>query len=450
MCRERVKTGMPRETPAFDPAPAGRAIERDWRALCDGIGERRAGTGGERLAAEFIRRGLRSAGLADARIEAFPCGGPRRSSARAEARVGGKWIRVEAAPVVGAPSTPGRRPIEAELVWLELPEEERLLRPGSLRGRVLAWFGPMPTAVATHRRLMAAQPAAVIHVDERLPFPWVKHDGVYPYWARRHGMPPMLTVPYADAWRWRRAGVGRLRVQVTVDQGAAESRNVVAALPGSDPALPAIALMAHHDTQRGNPGADDNASGVVCLLALARALAPLRLRRTVRFLSFGTEEQLSVGSMEHARRHGVTPADIGLVINFDSVASPLGHFVLSVAGGIALARAAERALRARGLATQTRREVTPFADQFPFNAAGIPSLFFMRANFPGGRWQHHSAHDNLENVSVAPVLRLLAAAAPFIAGLARRARWPFPATLPPEQLREARRLGRELFGVRFR
>ncbi|HWA86574.1 MAG TPA: M28 family peptidase [Opitutus sp.] len=430
----------------FSTAAARNAIARDWKRLCADIGERRAGTDQERRAAEYVARQFRAGGMEDVSLEAFPCTGLRKATAEVHAHEGNRWRRVEAAPLVGAPATRGRRPIEAELVWLELPEEAGRLRPGSLAGHILAWFGPLPTDVSVHRRLLAARPAAVIHVDERLPFSWVKNDGVYPFWVRRHGMPPTLTVPYFDAWRWRRDGVRRLRVRVTVDQADALSHNVVAVLPGTEPSLPGISLTAHHDTQCGNPGADDNASGVVCLLALARALAPMRRRRAVRFISFGTEEQLSVGSDFHVRRHRVTTADTGLVVNFDSVSSPLGHFGLSVAGDDALARHAGRALAGRGLAAQVQREITPFADQFPFNRAGVPSLYFFRSNFPGGRWQHHSRHDTLENVSLATVARLLDGAAPLIAGLAVSRRWPFSPSLPADQRKMAGKLGRELFG----
>lgn len=421
-------------------------MERDWRKLCADIGERRAGTDQERHAADFIAGQFRSSGLRDVGLEAFPCTSLRHAKAEVHEQNGKRWRRVDAAPLVGAPATPGRRAIDAELVWLELPEEAHRLRKGSLDGRILAWFGPLPTDVAVHRRLLAACPAAVIHIDERLPFPWVKNDGVYPFWASRHGMPPTLTVPYVDAWRWRRDGVKRLRVRVTVNQVGTQSHNVVATLPGTEPALPALALTAHHDTQCNNPGADDNGSGVICLLALARALAPVRLRRTVRFLSFGTEEQLSVGADYHVQRHRIAPGDTGLVVNFDSVSSPLGHFGLSVAGDDSLVRHAVRALMKRGLAVQVQREITPFADQFPFNRVGVPSLYFFRSNFPGGRWQHHSRHDTLENVSLVPVSRLLDATAPLIAALAARREWPFSLTLPADQRRIARKLGRELFG----
>lgn len=421
-------------------------ISRDWQVLCRDIGERRAGTAEEQRAAEYVARRFTEAGASRVTTEKFPCTSRRSSIVEVDERHGRGWRRLESASLVGAPGTPGGRPVTGELAWLELPENGPRLRPGSLRNRIVAIFGPLPTSVQLHRRLVAAAPLAVVHVDERLPFAWTKNDGVYPHWVRRFGMPPTVTVPYTDAWRWRRDGMRELKIRVVIDQPPAESQNVIAEFAGTSPGLPAIALTAHHDTQCANVGADDNASGVVALLALARVLARTRRRRSVRLISFGAEEQLSVGSFAYVSRHRIRPDQVGFVINFDSVSSPLGHWVMSLAGDPALARFASRRLAARDLDVAITPEVIPFSDQFPFNRVGVPSVWFMRTNSSGGRWQHHSAHDSLENVSVEEVRRLLAAVHPFAEELARSAKWPFAAQLPAAQLATARRIGRELFG----
>ncbi len=423
-------------------------LRRDWRVLCADIGERLAGTEAEGRAAAYIAAGLRAAGCTGVREETFPCASLRGASVALSVLERRRWRRVDAVPLVGAPGTPGGRIVEADVVWVDSPEGVHRLRPGSLCGRIAAWFGPLPARLEHHRRLVAAKPVAVLQVDERLPFTWTKQDGVYPYWAKAHGMPPTFAVPYLEAWRWRRDGIGRVRLAATVDLRRARSQNVIAELPGDDTRLPAVVVTAHHDTQAGNPGADDNASGVVALLELARVLAPAPRARTVRFISFGAEEQLSVGAAAYLRRHGAAvPRTSGLVVNFDSVASPLGHFEMWCVGEATLEKAAVRAFAREGLDVVPRREVTPFVDNFPFNRAGVPSLWFMRANFPGGRWQHHSPHDTLKHVSVAELVRLLRGVTPFVQRLAAAARWPFAATVPAGQRREARRTSRELFGV---
>lgn len=420
---------------------------QDWRALCATIGERRAGTAAEARAAAYIADRFHETG-AQVLIEPFPCRSLRRADVEAHVRLGrpARWQRVEATALVGAPGTPRGRAVTGDMVWLELPENARRIARGALRGKIAMVFGPLPTDVDAHKRLLAAEPLAVVHVDDRLPFTWTKNDGVYPHWADTYGMPPTLAVPYLDAWRWRRDGVRQLRVRIDLELAPAESQNVVAEFPGTAPDLPAIALTAHHDTQCGNEGADDNASGVVALLALARALQGKRLARTIRLISFGTEEQLSVGSAAYVRQHRTRPRDTGLVINFDSVSSPLGHWGAYVTGAEPFARFAIDQLARRGLDLDVHRELIPFSDHFPFNRVGIPSLWFMRTNSPGGRWQHHSPHDTLENVSAAEVQHLLTAVHPLVLRLARATKWPFPTKLPSAQLAEAKKIGRNLFG----
>lgn len=136
----------------------------------------------------------------------------------------------------------------------------------------------------------------------------------------------------------------------------------------------------------------------------------------------------------------------GLVINFDSVSSPLGHCELSCVGSGALAKKAVVVLSHHGVDTVLRRDVTPFVDNFPFNVAGVPSLYFGRANCSAGRWQHHSRHDTLENVSVDAVVRLLTGVTPLIEQLTHGGSWTFSTELPADQQTLARRLGRDLFG----
>jgi hypothetical protein len=83
----------------------------------------------------------------------------------------------------------------------------------------------------------------------------------------------------------------RMHAQVTAGQHAGVYEVVTATIPGSDPRLAAeeIAFSCHLDHQR--PGANDNASGCVTILEVARALQKLiadeslaRPARTIRFI----------------------------------------------------------------------------------------------------------------------------------------------------------------------
>jgi Iap family predicted aminopeptidase len=348
-----------------------------------------------------------------------------------------------------SPGTPGHRAVEGDLVWVEMPEQaDRLFQP-ALRGKIVVLFGPMPTRADLHQRLVKCKPAAVIHVDDRLPFTWVKDDGCYPVWARQYGMPPTVTIPYQLAWALRKQGANRARVRVVAELRDAHSQNVVGEIPGRRPDLPLVLLGAHHDTQCNNCGADDNASGVVALLELAALLGVRRPLRTIRLVSFGAEEQLSVGSACYAIKHRKEMSGIGVVLNFDSVSSPLGHHGVIRAGTAAFGSWLMRALARGGLEARESLAPMPFADHFPFSIFGVPAVTFLRSNMDSGmRWQHHSSQDNLDNVSVAELGRIVAAVANITSALAGAERWPFTRGVAVEQRAETARMGKELFGIR--
>lgn len=67
-------------------------------------------------------------------------------------------------------------------------------------------------------------------------------------------------------------------------------RNIIAEVPGAENDDEVLVVGAHYDTAEGTPGADDNASGLACLLELARMTAASPAKRTVRFAAFCLEE----------------------------------------------------------------------------------------------------------------------------------------------------------------
>jgi hypothetical protein len=113
-------------------------------------------------------------------------------------------------------------------------------------------------------------------------------------------IPAAGSTGYRQRWSWRGGEPERL-LPLT---------NLVAAVPGSDPELAPVLVMAHldhlgrgwPDVRSGNegrihPGADDNASGVAVLLDLARAMASEPPRpRTVLFAFVTGEEAGRLGS----------------------------------------------------------------------------------------------------------------------------------------------------------
>jgi hypothetical protein len=94
--------------------------------------------------------------------------------------------------------------------------------------------------------------------------------------------------------------------------------NLIYRVAGRDSRLPAILLVAHHDSVPTSPGASDNGAAVAALLETARALAngPV-LRRDIYLLFTDSEESGLLGAQAFVREHAVAKA-VGLELNFEA------------------------------------------------------------------------------------------------------------------------------------
>ncbi|MDA0667583.1 MAG: M20/M25/M40 family metallo-hydrolase [Planctomycetota bacterium] len=110
-------------------------------------------------------------------------------------------------------------------------------------------------------------------------------------------------------------------VFTTGDNQPVQQINLLATIPGTKNPNRILEISAHHDTVPGTVGADDNTSGVMVLLELARLLQQHRPEYTVRLCFFAAEEIGLRGSYEHVRRmldSGEVNQVFGL-INMDTV-----------------------------------------------------------------------------------------------------------------------------------
>lgn len=102
--------------------------------------------------------------------------------------------------------------------------------------------------------------------------------------------------------------------------------NVEATLDGGARAREIVVIGAHYDTAAGAPGADDNASGVAALLAIARTLglAKHRPARTVRFVAFVNEEppyfwNAEMGSLVYAKACKARGDDVVAMLSLETL-----------------------------------------------------------------------------------------------------------------------------------
>ncbi len=102
-----------------------------------------------------------------------------------------------------------------------------------------------------------------------------------------------------------------------------EVANLEIELPGRSPEL--VVIGAHYDTCMGNPGADDNASGVAALLELSRLLAGASFDRTIRLVAFVNEEppyfrdDEAMGSRVYARGLREAGHEVSAMLSLESI-----------------------------------------------------------------------------------------------------------------------------------
>ncbi|WP_242124566.1 M28 family metallopeptidase [Sphingobium sp. Sx8-8] len=189
--------------------------------------------------------------------------------------------------------------------------------------------------------------------------------------------------------------VQRLDAKVAARRSDLSSPNLIAVMPGTDPALKDqyVVLSAHLDGYGiGNPikgdaiynGALDNASGVASLLEIARTLrgGKVKPRRSILFAIVTAEEKGLLGSRYFAQRPTVPHKTIVADLNFDMAlpifpltsVTPIGYDQSS------LGRDAAAVSAAMNLPITPDpfpdRNVFIRSDQYSFIRTGIPALFF--------------------------------------------------------------------------
>jgi len=108
------------------------------------------------------------------------------------------------------------------------------------------------------------------------------------------------------------------------DNVRAGDMNVVATIPGTVTPEEIYVICGHYDDTSQNPGsyapgADDNGTGTISTVEVARVLMGERFESTLRFVCFSREEQGLVGSGVHARRSAARGDSIVGAIDFDMI-----------------------------------------------------------------------------------------------------------------------------------
>lgn len=192
---------------------------------------------------------------------------------------------------------------------------------------------------------------------------------------------------------------GATKVKFTVDQklGKAKSHNVICDIKGSEDTDETIVFTGHYDSVPFSKGAYDNATGSVCLYALALYFKDHAPKRNLRFVFCGSEERGLLGSKAYCEKNEEELKNIVYCINVDMIGSILGR-------RIAVATADEKAVsytdyfaKINGFPLEASQGVYS-SDSTPFADKGIPAISFARIT-PQGAGAIHNRFDVMEHLN---------------------------------------------------
>lgn len=151
-----------------------------------------------------------------------------------------------------------------------------------------------------------------------------------------------------------------------------QARNVIARRGIGNPQA---ILGAHYDSVVGAPGANDNASGTVTVLELARDLAQSPISQRVWFVWFDGEEDGLWGSRKFVAANPDVVRGLRAMLNLDMVGiDVLGK--LGLGGDAQLFGLAQQSADLEQVSLQDLGANEGGSDHVPFAQAGVPVLFF--------------------------------------------------------------------------
>jgi carboxypeptidase Q len=417
--------------PAVDPQVAAlrdAALKDDYawdivEGLTTEVGPRLAGTPAEARARAWAVAKLFALGFSNVRIEHFDMPVWVRGTESAEILAPFPQPLVVTALGNSGATPPGG--ISGEVVGFNSMAEFEASPPESVRGKIVfvshamaptqdgssygASIGPRsrgPT-LASQRGALAIVIRSIGTDHHRNP-----HTGTQTFADGAAPIPAgALSIPDAEQLQRilkRARGPVTMRLTLTPRNiGTRQSGNVIAELPGRDPAAPPILVACHLDSWDLGTGAVDDAAGCAIVAAAAKRIMDAgRPLRTIRVVWFGAEEVGLLGGLDYRDKHGKEPhyaaaeSDFGAdrVWKVDSKLGPQRQ---------AEAKALQRALAPLGIVPGALDSASG-SDIGPLLASGVPGVTL---NQDGTRYfdLHHSPDDTLDKVDPAQLRQNVAA-----------------------------------------
>ena len=424
---------------AVDPAVAALrddALANDGYAwdiaegLTTEVGQRLAGTDAEARARTWSVAKLRALGFSNIRVEEFPVAVSTRGAESAE--ILSPFPQRLAVNALGGSGFTGPEGVTGEVIGFDSVDSLSRAPDEAVRGKIVfidhrmaptqdgsgyGQFGAPrrqgPT-IASNKGALGLVIRSIGTDHDRLP-----HVGVMSFDGGAKPIPVgALSVPDAEQLEriLMRGQPVTLRLRLQGQRIEGTSGNVIAEVPGADPALAPVLVACHLDSWDLGTGAVDDAAGCAIVAAAAKRIMdrgqPLR---TIRIVWFGAEEIGLFGGLDYLRRHGREPHHAIAESDFGAdriwrVNSKLGEARRDEA------RMLGAALAPLGILTGSF-ETAEGSDIGPMITAGVPAVGLSQ---DGTRYfdLHHTANDTLDKIDPVQLRQNVAAWTTMLAILA--------------------------------
>lgn len=356
------------------------------------IGNRAAGSPGEREAAEATAAAFDRVGAGGIRLDEFPIQGWVRGSSAIHA---GETTQ----PCIALPRSPNRT-ATGQLVDLghglpsDYAEASLADSVAMVRSSVPDYYDRYIHRREKYYRAVEAGAAAFVyrnHVEGCLPPTGSVGTTEHPI-----GEIPAVGVSAEVGARLARRWAGEA-VTVSVDAviDDATSANVHADLGPST--TEQVLVSSHVDAHDIAEGAGDNGAGTAMVLELARALAAreAELDTRVHLVCYGAEEVGLRGSEHHADQADLD--SVKVILNNDGVVRAR-TLSLSTHGFEPLETAIDGIADRMGHPIETVPEHSPHSDHWPFVKHGVPGYHASSVTGESGRGWGHTAADTLDKL----------------------------------------------------
>jgi carboxypeptidase Q len=457
--------------------------------LTDVSGPRLTVSPGFKRAAEWAKNELTKMGLVNARLEPWGEFGKGWEQERCYIAMTAPYYQsFIAVPRAWTGSTPGKKMIEGDVILIKAKDTTALMEyTGKLKGKIVMTWSPaqlqpsfnadanrfadttlekmakavpaqprqgrlqgdsaqraaMQARQAVQRRmndfLAKEEPALILTMNANGNDGTIFVSGGGAYAKDAKEGPAMVMLSSDDYLRLQRLVDAGVKVKLEADVKTRfftddmQGYNVIAEIPGTDPALKdeIVMLGGHLDSWHGATGATDNAAGCAVMMESVRILQSLGIkpRRTIRIALWNGEEQGLLGSRAYVKNHFADPAKMELKPEHGKVSA---YYNLDNGSG-----------KIRGIYLQGNKSVEeifsswfePFkdlgaqtvtisntggTDHLAFDAVGIPGFQFIQDELEYDTRTHHTNMDTYDHLVADDLKQAATVIAAFIYNTAQR------------------------------